>query len=231
MKVFVSGATGRVGKELRQLIQGDESMSFVGGFAREEQSENQIVNDYKKAETTADVVVDFSLPESFSKTLDFCRQNKVALVSGTTGLFEDQKSQLTEAGKDIAVMWSANMSIGVHLMKHLLAKLPLLDSFDVQMTEHHHKHKKDAPSGTAVLLQEVLDEKSPDLPRPLSVRGGGIYGNHLVELMSEEEILRIEHQALNRAVFAKGALKAAQWLVNKQPGVYQMEHVLFGEEN
>ena len=118
---------------------------------------------------------------------------------------------LTKAAESCPVLWSANMSLGVNFVAELIKSLSVLEEdFDFQIEETHHRHKVDKPSGTAILLQESLQAKlKKTLPEPLSVRGGGVFGIHKLMAMSEEETITIEHVALNRKVFAKGAVKAA----------------------
>jgi 4-hydroxy-tetrahydrodipicolinate reductase len=165
-----------------------------------------------------DVVVDFSMPDGFSKTLDWCLDKRKPLVSGTTGLSRAQIESMEAAAKDIPILWSANMSLGVHVLARALKSLQALKGWDFQIEETHHRFKKDKPSGTAIFLQNELEKIVGEgvVPRPLSIRGGGVIGIHRVDAMALEETLRFEHQAVSRSVFARGALTAASWLAKRK---------------
>lgn len=221
MKIFIVGVRGRMGQEIVKVIRKNRKTHFAGGLARERQG--LIVENLSQVKTLPDIVIDFSGPELFRETLDWCLKNKIAFLSGTTGLTPADFNKIKNAGKKIPVLWTANTSIGVQIMKDLLKALPLPASYKVQMTEWHHIHKKDKPSGTAIVLQKILDKKRKGLAKPRSVREGEIVGTHRVVLSSMEEEIVIEHKALKRAVFAKGAVEVAQWLKKQKPGCYQME--------
>ena len=221
MKIFVVGVRGRMGQEIAKLIRKNKQLTFVGGLARDPQG--LIVNSFEDIKTAPNVVIDFSSPDLFRKTLEWCLDHKVAFLSGTTGLTESDFKKLKSAGKKIPILWTANTSIGIQIMKDLLTSLPLPKTYKVQLTEWHHIHKKDKPSGTAIVLQNILDQKRKQLPAPRSIRKGEIVGTHRLVLSSLEEEIEIEHKALKRAVFAKGAVEVAQWLKRQKPGCYQME--------
>ncbi|WP_374029484.1 4-hydroxy-tetrahydrodipicolinate reductase [Bdellovibrio bacteriovorus] len=128
------------------------------------------------------------------------------------------------------MLWSSNMSLGVAVLNEALKSLSAISHFDFQIEELHHNKKKDKPSGTAITLQENLEKAvGRELPEALAIRGGGIFGVHKIYAMSDEEVLTFEHTALNRTVFAKGAVQAAEWLVKQKPGLYQIRDVLFGK--
>lgn len=223
MKIFVVGATGRMGLEIRKLIEADSKLKFAGGLSRAADPRNGLYSDFKKVKGAIDVVIDFSSLENFSQTLKWCAENKYALVSGTTGLSPSQKKEISAVAKKIPILWAPNTSVGVHWVKKLLTQMKIPMGFDIQVIEYHHNRKKDKPSGTALLLQDALKTQRKNLPEPLAVRGGGIFGIHKIELMAENETITIEHQALGRTLFARGALDAAQWLRGKKPGTYSME--------
>lgn len=174
-----------------------------------------------------DVVIDFSLPEATSSVASWCAKQKKALVSGVTGLTALEKQSLEKASESTPVLWAPNMSLGIAVMARMLRNLSRLEGFEFQIEELHHKRKKDKPSGTAVFLQERLVESvGAGVPDPLAIRGGGIFGIHRVWAMGEEETITIEHNAMNRRVFARGALRASDWLLGKVPGLYSMDDVL-----
>lgn len=229
IKLGVFGAGGRVGKELCALAtQGKIFAPTVGvgnkvapvGF------QHGLTKLDKKA-AGVDIFVDFSLPEAFSEIVSFCVANQIPLVSGTTGLTSVHRAEMQKASKKIPLLWSSNMSVGIATLRKALSVLKQLEGFDFQIEEFHHNRKKDKPSGTAITLQQDLEGiLQKKLPEVLSVRGGGIFGVHKIFSMSDEEVITFEHQALNRTVFAKGALYAAQWLLHQKPGMYQMTDVL-----
>ena len=229
IKLGVFGASGRVGKELLMLASQGKIFSPVVGVGNRQAPEGfqYGLTKLDKKATGVDIFVDFSLPEAFSEIVSFCVAHKIPLVSGTTGLTSAHRAEMQKASKKIPLLWSSNMSVGIATLRKALAVLSQLEGFDFQIEEFHHNRKKDKPSGTAITLQQdlegILHKKMPEV---LSIRGGGIFGVHRIFAMSDEEVITFEHQALNRTVFAKGALYAAQWLLHQKPGMYQMTDVL-----
>ncbi len=222
MKIFIVGATGRMGHEIQALIQKSKSLKFVGGLST--QKGPGLVSSLSKAPAQIDVVIDFSNAEIFTETVKWCIQKKLPLLSGTTGISAADKKEIQAAGKKIPILWAPNTAPGVHWVKKIFSELGVPASFDVQLVETHHTLKKDKPSGTALLLQEALEQKTKNISEPISIRGGGVFGIHRIELMAQDEIITIEHQALSRTLFARGALDAAQWLKKQKAGVYTMEN-------
>ena len=173
-----------------------------------------------------DVVIDFSLPENTDAVLAWCLKHNRPLVSGVTGISETQKEAFIKAARKIAILWAPNMSLGVAVVAKMLAQLALLENFDFQIEEIHHKRKKDAPSGTALFLQAHLEKAVGKVPAPVAIRGGGVFGTHRIWALGEEETVTIEHNAMNRRVFARGGLRASQWILDQPPGYYSMNDVL-----
>lgn len=224
VRLGILGASGKMGQEILEVAQLDKR--FV---VAKKLGPNHSIDLVGRGEL--DCVIDFSSPDGLLQALDWCVAHSCALVSGTTGLDEYHRMKLNEASNQIPLVWASNMSVGVHKLLSLLKGLSGMEDFDFQIEEVHHRHKKDAPSGTAITMQEVLQTVVPTpLPPPVSVRGGGIFGVHRVMVMGEEETLILEHQALRRTVFAKGALRAARWVVNQRPGLYGMQEVLIGQD-
>lgn len=210
----IVGASGKMGQEIIALANEDKHFHVTAE-----------VSDSKwKIKNNVDVVIEFSSPQGLSETISWCRQNKKALVSGTTGLTEVQKKELKAAAKTIPVLYSANMSLGIAVMSAMLEQLKAIEDWDFQIEEAHHSQKKDKPSGTALLLEHKLSATlGRKLPPTHSLRGGGIPGIHQVWAMGPEEILVLQHTAFNRKVFARGALRAARWLFDKgTPGLYDL---------
>lgn len=223
LKVGLMGSTGRMGQEITKILGASAKSELFYAPLRTEKI------DLKKAEQV-DVWIDFSQPEAFAGNLKLAEKFKTPFVCGTTGFTAKEKSLLKKYSSKLPLLWSSNMSLGVAVLNEALKSFGAIPHFDYQIEEIHHNKKKDKPSGTAITLQEnlnaVIGKKAPE---PLAIRGGGVFGVHKVFALSDEEVLTFEHQALNRTVFARGAVTAAEWLVNKKPGLYQMRDVLFGK--
>ncbi|MEP2650564.1 MAG: 4-hydroxy-tetrahydrodipicolinate reductase [Paraglaciecola sp.] len=197
---------------------------------------------------STDIFIDFTLPEALKDNLAFCVAHKKPIVIGTTGLTEEQKVLLHEAAKSIPVVFAANFSVGVNLMLKLVrqAASVMAETADIEILEAHHRFKKDAPSGTAVAIGEAIaDEIGRDLSSCAiygregdtgerehntigfaTVRAGDVVGEHTALFADIGERLEITHKASSRLTFAKGAVKAAAWLVDKPAGLYDMQDVL-----
>ncbi len=200
------------------------------------------------SEADFDLLIDFTTIESSLNNLEFCRVNGKSMVIGTTGFSEHEKQFLIQAGKSIPIVFAANMSVGMNLCFHLLKQMSqvLAQDSDIEIIETHHRHKVDSPSGTALRLGEVIaDTLGRDLndcavygrqgisePRDRNtigfstVRGGDVVGDHTVLFASDGERVELTHKASSRMTFAKGALRAADWLQGKPANCYDMEDVL-----
>lgn len=263
-RIAVMGAAGRMGRILVEAVQQRAPLtgltaaivrpgsSLVGADAGELASLGRIgvplSEGLEAVVDEFDVLIDFTLPEVMLKNLAFCRKAGKAMVIGTTGLDTAQKTLLAEAGKDIAIVFAANFSVGVNLSLKLLdmAARVLGDDADIEIIEAHHRHKIDAPSGTALRMGEVIAKAlDRDLAKVAvygreghtgararetigfaTVRGGDVVGDHTVLFAAEGERLEITHKASSRMTFAKGAVRAALWLDGKAPGLYDMQDVL-----
>jgi 4-hydroxy-tetrahydrodipicolinate reductase len=263
IKVVIHGAAGRMGQRLVALTIEDERLELVGaveysgsprqgqdaGIVAQKPAVGILITDKFDVLAEADVVVDFSLPPALAGLVAACREHKTALVCGTTGLEEEQKALLAEAAQDIPLLYGPNMSIGVNLMFKVAQFMASLvnEDFDIEIFEKHHRFKKDAPSGTALRLAELVAEarslnlaevgrysREGDLPiRPTneigvqSMRGGDIVGEHTLYFATPGERLELVHRATSRDIFVRGALQAARWLASKTPGkVYDMYDLL-----
>ena len=227
-KIGVFGAGGRMGQEVLAVLKETfgESSYLAVDFQQQSMSAKNIVSDLKSPLCKEiKIWIDFSSPSGFTEIYDFCQKNKMSLVSGTTGLSKAQIKTMSDS--PIPLLWSPNMSLGINILLKALKSLQGAQGFDFQVEEFHHRRKKDKPSGTALLIQEELESLlGTQLEKPLSIRGGGIFGIHKVWAMSEEETITFEHQALNRRVFAKGAVQAANWLRKQKPGFYSLQNLL-----
>ncbi|MGZ3743450.1 MAG: 4-hydroxy-tetrahydrodipicolinate reductase [Pseudobdellovibrionaceae bacterium] len=234
LKIGLVGANGRMGQEITAILKTKNEFELHLAICR-----SAALGEFAYTRTTPDcaeakeveIWIDFSSPELLAKLISVATKNKTPLVSGTTGLTKADEIALKKAAKIIPILWASNMSLGIAVITEALEVLSRIRQFDFQIEEFHHNRKKDKPSGTAKSLQEKLEKAvGRKLPAPLSIRGGGIFGVHKVHAMSEEEHIIFEHMALNRAVFARGAVEAAQWLGSKKKGFYSMRDVLYSED-
>lgn len=230
IKVIVWGYSGHMGNIVSNLVKSNHNFEYLGGVDKD---------DYKFQYTDANVIIDFSSPTGTMQMLDFAVKSKIPVVIATTGLNEEQENKVIEASKIIPIFKSANMSFEVALIKNLLKNLASkLEDSDIEILETHHNRKADAPSGTAKLLAESINS-GLDKPRDIvygregkrnkneigiaSLRGANIVGEHSVKFFSDYETLEITHTAHSRELFASGALKAAQFIINQKPGIYNMD--------
>ncbi|NLR73639.1 4-hydroxy-tetrahydrodipicolinate reductase [Leeia aquatica] len=264
LKIAVAGASGRMGRELLSAVHHDATAqlhaaldragnAFIGqdaGLLIGAPNGVLIQDDPAQALQGCDVLIDFTRPEATLQHLALCRELGVKLVIGTTGFSTEQKQLIRQAADDVSIMMAPNMSVGVNVMLKLLqqAALALKDGYDIEIVEMHHRHKVDAPSGTALRLGEVIAETlGRDLqqdaiygregvtgernPRTIgfaTLRGGDVVGDHTVVFAGIGERIEISHKASSRATFAQGALRAAHYLASKTNGLYDMQDVLSG---
>lgn len=231
IKIGVVGAGGRIGTELLKLIQQEKSLEPSLGIGNKSVGFINNVAEFTEISlklNTLDILIDFSSPTLFLKALEFCQTNKIPLVSGTTGLTQECHDKMKVAGRSTPILWAPNMSLGIAILKKSLKVFKSTPHFDYQIEEWHHRHKKDSPSGTALFLQSALEEViEKKCPPTMVMRVGGIFGVHKVYAASEDEMITFEHTALNRTVFARGALVGASWLMkNQKNGVYSMDDVI-----
>lgn len=211
LKIALVGANGRMGAEIARLAESEQAKIVFSIDA---------AADWKKTKPAdVDIVVDFSSSDGLSRALEWCVKNKKPIVSGSTGLSKENIAAMKAAAKKIPLLYSANMSLGIAVFSAMLKNLKMVGDWDFQIEEVHHNQKKDRPSGTAILLQDELTKVvGRNLPEPQSLRGGGVPGIHSLWAMGPDETLMIQHTAFNRQVFARGALKAARWLFDKDAG-------------
>ncbi len=262
MKVGVAGCSGRMGQSILQGILKHPSLSLVGGSVRAS-SESlgkdlgllagmdacgmKATSDLDKAFIDAQVIIDFTLPDVAIQTLDYYQTHRKKVVFGGTGFSDEQIELIVQAAQNIAVVHGSNMSIGINLCYQLAAKAArVLKNFDIDIFEAHHRHKIDAPSGTALAFGEHIakarelelkdvaqfDRHSKTVKRAKdeigfsSMRGGDIFGEHTVYYASDSERVEIVHRASSREAFSQGAILAAMWLQDKANGFYGMSDVL-----
>ncbi len=260
-RIAVAGASGRMGRLLVEQVLTANDVRLVGALEHPRCPELgtdvgalvgrptgvRLTSDPRSALSNADVVIDFSSPTATATVVRGAAEANLACVVGTTGLGDDAKVAIDEVSKRVAVVAAPNMSLGVQVLAHVLGEtLRLLGAgFDVEIIEAHHREKKDAPSGTALRLAEVVlhareleatslvhgrhgnaSKRRPDEVGMHAVRAGDIVGDHTVVLAGDGERIELTHRATSRAVFAAGALRAARWVVGKPAGIYTMADVL-----
>lgn len=262
LKVVIAGSSGRMGHALLEGVFADAELKLhaalehnaspaIGRDAGELTGAPcgiKVSADLVTAVSGADVLVDFTRPEASMEYLAACRNSGTKLVIGTTGFSAEQKLAIQEASKDIAIVFAPNMSVGVTLLINLVqaAAKVLSEGYDIEIIEAHHRHKVDAPSGTALRLGEaaaaalgrdlskcavygregVTGERDPSTIGFATVRGGDVVGDHTVLFAGIGERVELTHKASSRATFALGALRAAKFLATKPSGLYDMQDVL-----
>ena len=262
LRVAVAGDSGRMGRMLIEAVRGSGDLALGGAldipgspalgqdaFAfLGAESGVAITADLRQGLAGSDVLIDFTRPGGTLAHLAACRELGVRAVIGTTGFSEAQKAQIAEAARHVGIVFAANMSVGVNVVLKLLdlAARALHEGYDIEVIEAHHRHKVDAPSGTALAMGEVLavatgralpdcavyaregitGERAAGSIGFATVRGGDIVGDHTVLFAGTGERVEIRHQATSRATFAQGALRAARFLAGRGPGLYGMDEVL-----
>ena len=231
-RTLIHGA-GRMARRVLTLLPDFEGFELAGMVSRTRPDEDTGVDWFgslNDVSTPVDLLIDFTLPGGTRVAASWCAANKVALLSGTTGLADADFSALKDAGLEVPVLWAPNLSRGVALISALVrqASAALGAGTEVSINDIHHQHKLDAPSGTALALGAAVKqgqaENQPGTkhnePAYSSVREGEVIGEHTVSFAMADELIEISHKALDRDVFARGALNAGEWLVKQTPGYY-----------
>jgi len=248
-KIIMNGACGRMGKVIAGLVQNREDAEIVAGvdIADDGMSEFPVFTDINMCDTEADVIIDFSSPSVTDKVIDYAVKKQIPAIICTTGLSSEQRDYIRKASKNVAILMSGNMSLGINTIISMLKNISdtfCKNGFDVDIVEQHHNNKLDAPSGTALMLADaindaedgryeyVYDRSARREKRPKdeigisSVRAGSIPGIHEVIFAGPDEVIEIKHTAYSRAVFGNGAVCAAVFLAGKEPGMYDMNDVI-----
>ncbi len=234
IKLGIAGACGKMGRRIFELASVDKD--FEVNFALEKKGTPLIGKELGRIKVSSnndgvfliDVLIDFTIPEASEINLDYAAKYKKALVLGTTGFNDNQLKKIEDVSKVIPVVFSPNMSVGVNVLFSLLPEIAkrLGSDYNIEIVEAHHKSKKDAPSGTAKKLAQILAESTNKGIPMHSVRLGDIVGDHTIIFCGNSERIEIKHQAHSRDLFVLGALKAAKWVFNKPVGLYSMQDVL-----
>ncbi|NCB94157.1 MAG: 4-hydroxy-tetrahydrodipicolinate reductase [Clostridia bacterium] len=249
VKVIMHGCNGHMGQVISGLIKDDPEIEIVAGIDMVDIRDNgyPVFTDIWKCQVEADAIIDFCSAKAADTLLEYCVERKIPVVLCTTGLSEEQLEKVSEASKKVAILKSANMSLGINLLLKMVreaAQTLAAAGFDMEIVEKHHRLKVDAPSGTALALADSINEgldnayhytydrsqvrqKREDHEIGISaVRGGTIVGEHEVIFAGSDEVITFEHTAYSKAVFGKGAVQAAKFLAGKGPGWYQMSDVI-----
>lgn len=250
-KIIMHGCCGHMGRVISELVSKDPDAEIVAGIdiADNGGTDYPVFTDLNACQTEADVLIDFSNAKAADALLDYCTERSLPVVLCTTGLSEEQLAKAEEASKKVAVLRSANMSLGINTLLKLLqdaAKVLAPAGFDMEIVERHHNLKLDAPSGTAVALADSINHAMDDQYHYVydrsqrrekrdakeigisAVRGGTIVGDHEIIFAGPDEVIEFKHTAYSKAVFGKGAIEAAKFLKGKPAGKYDMADVIEG---
>ncbi len=220
IKIAVSGYKGRMGSRIKRLVEEDPQLELAGVF--------EIGDDPRAAIEACDLLIEFTTPEATVKNLGIAKELGKAVVIGTTGLDDEKLAIVKEASSKMPIVFSPNMAVGVNLLFKVAGQMAevLGKDFAASISETHHVHKKDAPSGTAKRLHSIIAEKVNKDVKVESQRIGEVVGDHTVVFDGKEEKLEITHHAKSRDVFARGALIAAKFIAKKKSGLFSMNEVL-----
>ena len=248
-RVIMHGCNGRMGQMISGLCTADPEIEIVAGVDAytEQKNDYPVFASIDQCDVAADAIIDFSNASAVDGLLDYCEEKQIPVVLCSTGLSEEQLAKVDEASKKVAVLKSANMSLGINTLMSLLkqaVKVLAPAGFDVEIVEKHHNQKLDAPSGTALALADSINEAVDNRYEYVydrsdrrakrdakelgisAVRGGTIVGEHEVIFAGTDEVIEFKHTAYSRAVFGKGAIQAAKFLHGKAAGYYDMSDVI-----
>ncbi len=251
VRIIMHGCNGHMGQVISGLAENDPDAEIVAGIDIADQGKNNypVFTDIQACQVEADAIIDFSSSKAVDALLDYSIRRQIPVVVCTTGLSEEQLARVEEAAKKVAVLKSANMSLGINTLLKLVqdaAKVLAAAGFDMEIVERHHHLKVDAPSGTALALADSLNESMDNQYHYVydrsqrreqrddkeigisAVRGGTIVVEHEVIFAGPDEVIEFKHTAHSKAVFGKGALEAAKFLAGKPAGRYDMSHVING---
>ncbi len=248
IKIIMHGCNGKMGKAICKMVEQDETAEIVAGIDINPINANfPTFTDINECNIKADVIIDFSTATAVDRLIDYCVFNKMPVVICTTGIDDKTIKNIEEASKKIPIFKSANMSLGINLIASLLKKATAIldeNGFDIEIVEKHHNQKIDAPSGTALLLADAINESMENKFDYIydrsktrekrgkkeigisAVRGGNIVGEHSIIYAGKDEIIEFTHFAYSKEVFATGAINASKFLVGKPAGKYDMQNMM-----
>ena len=252
IRIIIIGALGKMGQSVLDAIRTrSDEFTAVAGVDSGLESETlrqglPVYPSIEDVEKEADVVIDFSRPEALRSLLSYCAGRGLVLITGTTGFSDAERALLDDYALSVPIFASGNMSLGVNLQLQLVKRAASIlgDKFETEIIEKHHHFKVDSPSGTALMLADAIssqisgglkytygrytrtERRRPDELGIHSVRGGTIVGEHEALFIGEDEIVEVNHKAYSKRIFVQGALRAAQFMINKQPGLYNMQDIV-----
>ena len=249
VKIIMHGCNGHMGQVISGIVEKDPDAEIVAGIdiADQGKNSNPVFTDIDACQVEADAIIDFSSAKATDKLLEYSAARQIPVVLCSTGLSEEQLAKVEETSKKVAVLKSANMSLGINTLLKLVqdaAKVLATAGFDMEIVEKHHRLKVDAPSGTALALADSINEamdnkyhyvydrsqkreKRDDKEIGISaVRGGTIVGEHEIIFAGQDEVIEFKHTAYSKAIFGKGAVEAAKFLAGKPAGRYDMSDVI-----
>lgn len=249
MKTIVNGSNGRMGKELIKLIKDGYRGSELAASVNRSVitvDEDLIFSQLDDFNGEASCIIDFTNHEQTNSLIQYAISRNLPLVIATTGQTEEELNTILEAGKIIPIFFSANMSLGIAILVELAkTTAKLMGDADIEIIEKHHNRKVDAPSGTALMIADAIKEVRPDATYVKgrngyekrekneigihAIRMGNIFGEHEVIIGTDTQTISLKHEVHNRALFAEGALAAAEFIINKSPGIYSMQDMVNGE--
>ena len=249
VKIIMHGCNGHMGQVISGIVEKDPDAEIVAGIDIADQGKNSypVFTDIDACQVEADAIIDFSSAKATDKLLEYSAARQIPVVLCSTGLSQEQLAKVEETSRKVAVLKSANMSLGINTLLKLVqdaAKVLAAAGFDMEIVEKHHRLKLDAPSGTALALADSINEamdnqyhyvydrsqkreKRDDKEIGISaVRGGTIVGEHEIIFAGQDEVIEFKHTAYSKAVFGKGAVQAAKFLAGREPGLYDMQDVI-----
>lgn len=245
LRIILGGYDGQMGRVIREVLDPDKYQIVAGLSLEGKNEEIPVYENPKDIKEKADLIIDFSAPSALDGILAYGLDKNIPLVLAATGYTDEDCNKINKASKEIPVLSSGNMSLGVNVMEAISEKMAaMLEDFDIEIVEKHHRYKKDSPSGTAKMLfdavnkgrdksLEELDGRSgfyderPETEVGISaIRGGNIVGEHTIIFAGQDEVLELTHRASSKKIFALGALKAADFILGQKPGLYTMKDVL-----
>ena len=245
LKVIVNGCSGKMGRVLSKCIMDDYDLELICGVSLDNTDDLNFktYSNFNDITEEADVVIDFSHHSALDSVLNYCLKTKTPLVIATTGYNNEELEKIYDASKTIPLLHSYNMSLGVNVLLRLVKEASkILNTFDIEVIEKHHNKKVDAPSGTAIMIANAIKEVLPNIENSYgrygrnakrnenevgihAVRGGTIVGEHDVIFAGHDEVIEIKHTAQSKDIFAKGSIVAAKFIVNQNPGYYNMDDI------
>lgn len=247
--IILRGCNGKMGQTISELVRQDEEAIIVAGIDLNNDRDNgyPVYESIKECPVKADVIIDFSSPRVLDEMLEYAIENQNPIVLCTTGFSKDDLKKIHEASEKVAILRSANMSMGINLLMKLVktaAETLVNAGFDIEIVERHHNKKVDAPSGTALALADAINEvlyqeyeykydrsneREPRGKKEIgisAVRGGTIVGEHEIIFAGQDEVIEFKHTAYSKGIFANGSIQAAKYLKGKSAGMYEMKDVI-----